>query len=127
MKIIVTIIATLAILVGSVVLWAGSAEMPEAWDPPAPPAALSETPGDFRIDVRPLRATIDQPVIINVSGVAANEVVVLRSWTQDANGLRFDSWARFEADGNGSVDTAVMLPLEGTYRGSMTAVSTKLQ
>ena len=115
-RIIVAIIATLAVLVGSIVLWAGSAEMPEAWNPPAPPAALSETPGDFTIDVRPLRATIDQPVIINVSGVAANEVVVLRSWTQDANGLRFDSWARFEADSNGHVDTAVMLPLEGTYR-----------
>ncbi len=115
-KITLAIIATLAALVGAVVLWAGSAEMPEAWDPPAPPAPLSKIVGSFELEVSPARAVIDQPVQVRVHGVAAHENVVLRAWTEDANGLRFESWARFEADSNGHVDTAVMLPLEGTYR-----------
>ncbi|MCZ6643177.1 MAG: acyl-CoA thioesterase/BAAT N-terminal domain-containing protein [Gammaproteobacteria bacterium] len=90
--------------------------MPEAWDPPSPPAPLSETPGKFALDIQPLRAVIDQPVEIKVRGVAANETVVMRAWTEGASGLRFESWARFVADKQGIVDTAVLAPLEGTYR-----------
>jgi len=115
-KISLAIIATLAALVGAVVLWAGSAEIPEAWDPPAPPAPLSKIIGSFQLDVSPARAVIDQPVTVKVRGVAEHENVVLRAWTEDAKGLRFESWARFVADSNGIVDTAVAQPLEGTYR-----------
>ena len=118
MKTALAVLVVLAAIIGFLVLWAGTAEQPEAWDPPPPPSPLAATPGIFTLDIGPKQAMVDQPVHISVRGVAANDTVVLRVWTEDANGQRFDSWARFVADGNGAVDAALMRPLEGTYRSA---------
>ncbi|MEE8042686.1 MAG: acyl-CoA thioester hydrolase/BAAT C-terminal domain-containing protein [Pseudomonadales bacterium] len=116
MKTFLAILAGLALVIAMLVVWAGTAERPEAWDPPPPPPPLADTPGTFTLDVGPKRAKVDQPTHVVVRGVASNESVVLRAWTEDASGERFESWARFAADANGVVDTTVLSPSEGTYR-----------
>ena len=55
-------------LVASVFVWAGSAEQPEAWDPPAAPPPMSAEVGSLELTVEPLHARIDAPVRISVRG-----------------------------------------------------------
>lgn len=107
---------SLCLALACAVIWAGSAERPEEWDPPVGPTALSTAPGDFRLNATPSIGLIDEPVHVTVVGVRPGEAVVVRASTVDGMGMRFDAWARFEADEDGTVDLRTMRPREGTYR-----------
>ena len=113
--------ATIALLIAAgliaiVFLWAGSAEQPEAWDPPAAPPPMSAEVGSLELAVEPSYARIDAPVRITVRSAVPGEDVILRARTLDANGTVFDAWARFTADEVGSVETSIARPTEGSYR-----------
>lgn len=113
--------ATIALLIAAglvaiVFVWAGSAEQPEAWDPPAAPPPMSAEVGSLELAVEPSHARIDTPVRISVRGAVPGADVILRAGTLDANGKRFDAWARFTADDAGAVDTRIAGPTDGSYR-----------
>ena len=111
-----TAVLSLCIALACAVIWAGSAEQPEEWTPPERPPLLSTRPGDVKLTTTPSISQIDEPVLMSVTGVRSGEVVIVRASTVDGTGTRFDGWARFVADEDGTVDLGTMGPTEGTYR-----------
>ena len=65
----------------------------------------------------PLRASIDQPLPIRVSGLSPGVLVQLRATATDARGREWSSRAWFRADTSGTVATDRDAPQSGAYAG----------
>ncbi len=91
-------------------------EQPESWSyQPAPDARALRT-AEFKFTALPVESQIDQQIHIKISRLQPGEEVWLRASTSDADEVRFDSWAKFIADGAGHVDLAKQAPTSGSYQ-----------
>lgn len=85
-------------------------EQPESWSyQPAPDAHALRT-AEFKLTALPVESQIDQQIHIKISSLQPGEEVLLRASTSDDDEVRFDSWAKFVADGAGHVDLAKQAP-----------------
>ncbi|PCI78903.1 MAG: hypothetical protein COB20_06070 [SAR86 cluster bacterium] len=88
---------------------------PEAWAPKPAPEIADFSLRNFNLEIYPIVARIDQPIVIKVSGLERNEDINLRATTTDASGNEFVSWAAFVSDESGELDVATAVPIRGTY------------
>jgi dienelactone hydrolase len=70
-----------------------------------------------RLEITPEHALMDEPVRIRVLGCSPQQRVTLTAQMTDDGGRRWISRATFEADAEGTVDTASQAPLDGSYTG----------
>ncbi len=109
-------VAALLLLGVGVSIWAGPRGVHDGWRPVVPaPAPSANVPGELRVRVSPRVALVDVPVEITVEGLSPGEELLVRASTDDANGVAFESWARFRADPGGRVNLGQHAPLEGSY------------
>ena len=104
------------VLMGVLVIWAGSAEQTAYVDPVPEPPSLSDELGHFDFAVTPVSALIDEPIDVQLSQLVPGEEVVLRAHTHDKEGREYRSWARFYADADGRLNLANVAPSDGSYR-----------
>lgn len=72
---------------------------------------------NYRIDVAPSRALLDEPVAIKLSGFDPERPVTVRAQTKDGGGKRWASAATFVAGRDGTVDLTAQAPIAGGYTG----------
>jgi dienelactone hydrolase len=70
-----------------------------------------------RLVVEPSDGLMDEAPVVQVAEVGAGTEVLLELTTEDADGRRWRSSARFLADGSGVVDLSRDSPVDGTYLG----------
>ena len=70
-----------------------------------------------RIKIEPIRALMDVPLSIELSGFSANGPVTLAATQAYQSGSRWRSQATFLADANGDVDVGRQAPISGDYKG----------
>src|SRR3990170_8120314 len=70
-----------------------------------------------RIEIKPARALIDEPVSIRVTGLRPDQTVVLRARMRDDVERDWSSYASFRADASGAIDVSSQPTLSGTYDG----------
>src|SRR5271168_3658744 len=82
-------------------------------------SALSASPaGDGAIfEISPSPAFVDEDVRVCLRGLPAAALISIRAATQDDQGRRWSSQARFRADSARVVDTSLHESLGGSYRG----------
>ncbi|GAB3429005.1 acyl-CoA thioesterase/bile acid-CoA:amino acid N-acyltransferase family protein [Flindersiella endophytica] len=80
-------------------------------------AACTGQQADVVIHLPERMVLVDENVPISVTGLKAGGTVVLRANDSSVNKRAFASWARFRADGQGTVDVRRDAPLAGTYTG----------
>ena len=68
------------------------------------------------LEVSPARVLTDEPAIIRVAGLEANERITLRAELVDGEDVRWESSADFLADTKGVVDLSVREPVSGSYK-----------
>jgi esterase/lipase len=69
----------------------------------------------------PLRALVDEPVAIRLSGLQAGQQVMLRARSRDYREKDWTSAALFAADSNGEINVAAQQPIAGSYHTADTA------
>jgi dienelactone hydrolase len=70
-----------------------------------------------RLVVEPSDGLIDEAPVVRVEDVGPGSEVRLELTTEDADGRRWRSSARIQADGSGVVDSSRDAPVDGTYSG----------
>jgi dienelactone hydrolase len=79
---------------------------------------LSASPaGDVRFEISPNPAFVDEDVRVCVRGMPASSLVSIQAATEDDQGRRWSSQARFRADSAGVIDASAHESLGGSYRG----------
>lgn len=73
--------------------------------------------GSVHLELAPCPCYVDEEARITVSGLKPGASVVLRAFTRDDSGRRWDSHAEFKADGCGTVDLRTNAAKRGSYRG----------
>lgn len=68
-----------------------------------------------QIDIEPLRALVDEPVLIRLAGFEARQQVTLRAQMTDHFGNAWESRATFITNELGWVDLSTQKPISGTY------------
>jgi dienelactone hydrolase len=82
-------------------------------------SALSASPaGDARFEISPNPAFVDEDVRVCMRGLAASALISIHAATDDDQGRRWSSQARFRADSAGVIDASVQESLGGGYRGA---------
>jgi len=81
-------------------------------------AGSSSSEHAVRVTVLPQRSLADQPVQIQVAGLAAGEQATLRMNSIDASGVRWLASAAYRADAAGNVDPSRAPAISGSYRGT---------
>jgi dienelactone hydrolase len=83
-------------------------------------SALSASPtGDgVEIEISPSPAFVDEDVRVCVRGLPAAALISIEAVTDDDQGRRWNSLARFRADSGGVIDASVQESLGGSYRGA---------
>jgi dienelactone hydrolase len=71
----------------------------------------------IHFEVAPLRALVDEPVTISLSGLVPGQPVTLWAHTRDASDEEWTSSASFVADERGALDLATQRPITGSYHG----------
>ncbi len=71
-----------------------------------------------KLDVTPVDALVDEPVVICLSGLAANQTVKLWARACDIHDESWVSSATFVADDNGAIDVTTQAPKNGNYRNA---------
>src|SRR5271154_648953 len=82
-------------------------------------SALSASPaGDGAIfEISPSPAFVDEDVRVYVRGLPAAALISIQAATDDDQGRRWSSQARFRADSGGVIDASLHESLGGSYRG----------
>src|SRR5271168_4007648 len=83
-------------------------------------SALSASPaGDGAIfEISPSPAFVDEDVRVCVRGLPAAALISIQAATNDDQGRRWSSQARFRADSAGVIDASLHESLGGSYRGA---------
>ena len=66
------------------------------------------------LDVTPLRALVDEPVTISLSGLVPGQTVTLWAHARDMSDEEWMSSASFAADENGAINLASKPPITGS-------------
>ncbi|MDQ6883871.1 MAG: acyl-CoA thioesterase/BAAT N-terminal domain-containing protein, partial [Candidatus Dormibacteraeota bacterium] len=69
-----------------------------------------------RINVSPIRGTVDEPLQITISGLTPHQTTIIQARTTDGQGYVWASTASFDADAHGALDLGKAAPKSGTYR-----------
>jgi len=77
----------------------------------------SSASGGIDFEIAPNPAFVDEDVRVCVRGLTASALISIRAATQDDQGRRWSSQARFRADSARVVDTSLHESLGGSYRG----------
>src|SRR6202142_1266006 len=83
-------------------------------------SALSASPaGDgVQFEISPNPAFVDEDVRVCVRGLPAAALISIQAATDDDQGRRWSSQARFRADSGGVIDASLHESLGGSYRGA---------
>lgn len=68
-----------------------------------------------QLHVEPLRALVDEPISIRLSGLQPGKKVTLRAHSRDYGEYEWASFATFAADDHGAIDVATQQPVAGSY------------
>src|SRR6202167_5124591 len=81
--------------------------------------ALSAAPAGrgVHFEISPNSAFVDEDVRVCLNGLAAASLISIDAATEDGNGRRWNSQARFRADSSGVADVSLQESLAGSYRG----------
>ncbi|HXN26694.1 MAG TPA: acyl-CoA thioester hydrolase/BAAT C-terminal domain-containing protein [Candidatus Acidoferrales bacterium] len=81
--------------------------------------ALSAAPAGrgVHFEISPDSAFVDEDVRVCLNGLAAASLISIDAATEDGNGRRWNSQARFRADSSGVADVSLQESLAGSYRG----------
>lgn len=60
----------------------------------------------------------DEEIAIKVEGLEPSLPVTIRARLVDDEGMKWQSWAGFESGGDGRINTATTVAVDGTYRGA---------
>lgn len=71
----------------------------------------------MRIEVRPIRSLLDEPVVIRIVSGPVNQLVTIDARMWDHDGQQWTSNATFLVDADGGVDLDRQSPASGTYTG----------
>jgi dienelactone hydrolase len=70
-----------------------------------------------KLEISELKAPVDRPLAIHVSGLQPNRHHLLRLSCSDQAGKAFNSWAVFRSSDRGTIDPDKNAPLTGSYAG----------
>ena len=114
----VSVIAIYLLAVAALVFLARGGEDAYVWSPTPAPNVGATGDGSFDVTIAPDMAAIDVPVSIVVEGLEPGATTLLIMSTEDARGVRFESWAEFVADKQGRLALDETATEAGTYKGT---------